>query len=1153
MAVQFIIGASGTGKSYYLNHRIIKEAVEHPSQKYIMLVPEQFTSELQREMIALHPDHGFMNIDIIGFNRLAYRIFEEQNVKVGAVLEDFGKSMLIRRIAGKMKDDFSVYQNCVDKYGFIDEVKSLFSELFTYAVSEQDIRAVMDRLSKEDELYLKLQDIMLIYHAFTEYIEGSYIVAEQTVELMADYIKTSELVKQSVISMDGFTGFTPIQMRLIRELLLYAKEVRITVTIDRENFFRNSVREHELYYLSRQTIDRLNRLIEENGTVREETVVMERSKTGRFALAPMLSHLEQAIFRYPGRVYEAPVPESGEIEIWECQNRREEMACIAEAIRNAVRSGYRYSEIAVVTADLENLSEYAGKILDDYHIPYFMDYSRKMKNNPFMDALKLLLEMPDRNFDYESVFSFLKSGIVSELSEDMIEKLENYAVARGIRGYSGWKKAIPDAGFSGLEQVRIQFMNLIEPYYPVLKKKEAAVSEYVTVLLEFAEKMDYENRIAIQADAFEEEGKFSEAAAYRHLYEKLQELFQKLNTIMPEERMPLHEFLEIIRLGMDEISMGIIPPTQDMLVIGDINRTRLGAVKLLFFANINDGIIPSLGKSGRILSDRDRDCLESCGIEMAPTDRMNVFIEQFYLYLIMTKPSQKLVLSYSRMGNDNAAMEPSYLIDRICSIFPGLQPMQKTVTEGMGTYETDIYFLTENIRKLITEPESADLKKTALLYKFYEKESEGLVPEILRNAYLFGTRSTVLSAEARDAIRKRLLSVSVSRLERYACCAYSYFLQYGLGLRERRRYEMDARNIGDILHLALKETFYEIRKDHGNDWEHIPEEEVLAIMEQKVSYACETEKSGILSDEGRNRFVIQSLQDIGRRTIRTLRYQILQGKMKPTYFEHSFNGLSGIREAMLSVSGEEIPLAGVIDRADINIEGDNIYVNLIDYKTGNKEFKPEYFYEGLELQLVVYMNILLEIVAKDYPNRNVIPAGMYYYHVDNPYLSDESVIEESEETDPDALEEKIRSELRLRGVPNIEPHVMEMQERDILEKDSGAVIPVDFKKGELKSSTLAVNEKQFRTLCAFGKTKLEELSEKIVSGVFPKQPVKKGRNIQCEYCAYQEACGFNRMLPGQKIRTINESAGNRKEIWKKMTDTEVDQEKGGNAEDGMES
>lgn len=1144
MAVQFIIGASGTGKSHYLNHRTVDDAVKHPTQNYIMLVPEQFTSELQREMTALHPFHGFMNIDIIGFNRLAYRVFEEQNVKIGAVLEDFGKSMLIRSIAGKMRDEFSVYQNCIDKYGFVDEVKSLFSELFTYAVSEKDIRTVMDQLSKEDGLYLKLQDLMLIYHAFTEYIEGSYIVAEQMVELMADYIKTSELIKRSVISLDGFTGFTPIQMRLIRELFLYAKEVRITLTIDRENYFRDVVREHELYYLSRQTLDRLNRLIEETGAMREETVILERNKNGRFSSAPMLSHLEQSIFRYPGSVYEASCPETEnrEIEIWECQNRREEISCIAEAIRNAVRAGYRYSEIAVVTADLEHLSEYAGKVLDDYHIPYFMDYNRKMKNNPFMDALKLLLEIVDRNFDYESVFSFLKSGIVSELSEDMIEKLENYVVARGVRGYSGWKKKISSA--DELEQVRKQFMNLIEPYYAVLKKKEAKVSEYVTVLLEFVEKMDYENRIALQADAFEKEGKFSEAAAYRRLYEKLQELFQKLNTIMPEERMPLHEFLEVVRLGMDEISMGIIPPTQDMLVIGDINRTRLGAVKLLFFANVNDGIIPSLGKSGKLLSDRDKDRLESCGIEMAPTDRMNVFIEQFYLYLIMTKPSRKLVLSYSRMGNDNTTLEPSYLIGRICSIFPGLQPVKKTTTAGMGTYETDVYFLTENMRKLIAEPESTDLKKTALLYKFYEKESEGLVPEILRSAFLFGMSSTKLSKEASDVLRERLLSVSVTRLEQYSKCAYSYFLRYGLRLQERSRYEIDARNVGNIMHLALKETFEEIEKKHGNDWEHIPEEQVLEIMEQKVSDACKNEKSETLSDEGRNHFVIQSLLDMGKRTIRTMRYQILKGKMKPKYFEHSFNARSKIDEAMLSVFEEEIPLAGVIDRADLNIEDENVYVRLIDYKTGDKDFKLEQFYEGLQLQLVAYMNILLKIVQKDYPKKHIVPAGMYYYHVDDPYISG------GPETDLSELEENIHKELRLRGVVNSEKYIMEMQERDIAGKDSGAVIPVDYYRGSLKTSTIAIDEKLFRNLCAFGKMKMEKLSENILSGDFPKQPIKLGQDAQCKYCAYQEACGFNEMLPGQKIRTINTTAAYRKAIWQEIANAKENKEESGDAEDG---
>jgi ATP-dependent helicase/nuclease subunit B len=546
------------------------------------------------------------------------------------------------------------------------------------------------------------------------------------------------------------------------------------------------------------------------------------------------------------------------------------------------------------------------------------------------------------------------------------------------------------------------------------------------------------------------------------------------------------------------------------------------------------------------MNDRDRDRLNQLGLELAPTSRQNTFIEQFYLYTMMTKPTQKLVLSYSLAGGDNAAMTPSYLIGRVLRMFPKLGVQKRTIRPFYGTIQTDLFFLTKGLRQLLEQSGEAfrqeEFHQTALLYRIFAAGDREQELELIRRGMQFDNGANPLSQEARDAVKERLLAQSVSKLEKYAGCAYAYFLQYGLRLRERERYEIDTRNIGNILHYALRETFTEVKQQYANDWSSLSEQQLCGIMRQQVEAACSREKEGLLSEKGRMQFVIQNLQSIGERTIRTLRYQIVSGKMKPVYFEKAFSGMSGIQQAKLQVKGMEVPLSGIIDRGDLKVEDENVYVKLVDYKSGNRDFQLEYFYEGLQLQLVVYMNVLLEIVARDYPNKQVIPAGMYYYHMDDPYL-------EQETEDEEAAEDAIRKTLRCHGVPNLDGDILEMQEQDILEKDSGRVLPLDIKKGELVPESYGADTAQFQRLCSFGKHKMEQLAEQLLDGNISKAPALKNETLTCAYCDYRSVCRFDSSYSGNRIRKLKYSAREKREIWQSMT--EADKE-GGSEDGGME-
>ena len=250
MSLQMILGPSGSGKSHYIYNKIIKDGIKNPDVNYILLVPEQYSMALQRKLVMMHPAKGYMNIDVIGFNRLCFRVFDELNIKPGKVLEDFGKSMLIRKAAGERKADMSVYSGSLDKSGFIDEVKSLMSEMYQYDINKESLNAVIEKLKDSPTdilLYKKIEYMNKIFNAFDGKLSDNYIVAEKLTQILTDNVERSELIKRSVIVMDGFTGFTPIQLGLVEKLIRYAKDIYGVFTIDKKFYEKKHVKEHELF------------------------------------------------------------------------------------------------------------------------------------------------------------------------------------------------------------------------------------------------------------------------------------------------------------------------------------------------------------------------------------------------------------------------------------------------------------------------------------------------------------------------------------------------------------------------------------------------------------------------------------------------------------------------------------------------------------------------------------------------------------------------------------------------------------------------------------------------------------------------------------------------------------------------------------------
>lgn len=1129
MSLQFIFGNSGSGKSYTLYQNIIRESKENPEQKILVLVPEQFTMQTQKDLVTMHPDGGILNIDVLSFQRLAYRVFEETGTQVGKVLEETGKNLVLRKIAQEHEDELKILGGNLKKTGYINEIKSLISELTQYAVTEDELEKFTELSKNRPHLYWKLKDLQVLYKAFHAYLADQYITAEELLEVLCHTAERSEMIRRSRIVLDGFTGFTPIQNKLLQKLMQYAEKVTVTVTIDsREDPYRIQG-EHQLFYMSRKTISTLTGLAEEAGVPIEEPVTVRPLGQSRFEKKSALFALEQNLFRLRRRTYEE---KQEQISLHLLRNPSEETAWAAAEIRRLIREqGYHYRDFAVITGNMEAYSHCLERIFPEYGIPCFLDYKRSVLNNPFVEFLRALLEMTEQDFTYETVFRFLRSGL-SGMGREETDLLENYVLALGIRGRKKWGARfirsygmLTEEELLEIDSLRQRFAETALPFAEVMRKKGVDVRTRTTALYRLVEKLEIQKKLSAFEERFKREGNQVLAKEYHQIYPIVMDLLDKLVDLLGDQKLSAREYREILEAGFAEARVGVIPPGVDQVVAGDMERTRLKDVKVLFFLGVNEGSVPkNTGRTG-LLSDMEREQLKARGMDLAPTAREQGYIQRFYLYLNLTKPSGRLYVCCSLLDGGGKALRPSYLMNVLKGLFPGmeLQKEDGRQKELPATPAEGLRLLTEGLRAYRSGRED---EKFYELYRWYaaREEYEEKLSKLLDAAFSRHTDSRLGRAVA-HALYGTILENSVTRLEQYAACAYAHFLMYGLKLSERAKYEFAPVDMGNIFHRTL-ELFSRRLEDSSYTWKDIPEEVQDAWVEECMDLVTADYGNTILQSTARNAYAAERMKRMMKRTVWALGKQIQKGLFVPENYEISFSSVSDLEAVNITLSPEEkLRLKGRIDRMDTCEEENNIYVKVIDYKSGNTSFQLLSLYHGLQLQLVVYLNAAMELAKKEHPDKEIHPAGVFYYQIQDPVLELEAGAESTD------LNEQIMEKLKLSGLVNSDPEVIKKLDRDMPGKSS--VLPLAYNKdGSLRAGSGAAAERQFLELSAFVNRKIQKLGSEILEGRADVNPYELKGRTACDYCAYRGVCGLDPKDEGYGMRRL--LAFEDAEIWERI-------------------
>jgi len=1135
MALKLILGNSGGGKTEYMYQEVVRLAEADIRKNYLVVVPEQFTMQTQRKLVDLSTNHAIMNIDVLSFQRLAYRIFDELGKHNINILEETGKNLVLRKVAQEQGDKLTVLKGNMHRMGYIGEVKSFISELMQYNITPEQLEDCLNDERITPALSAKLQDIHQMYKGFQEYLSERYITQEELLQVLSSCAKDSKILKDSVLVLDEFTGFTPVQLELLRTLMSICSEVWVSLTIDaKENFFQSKGMQ-ELFDMPKKTIHALVDIAQQTHTEVVEPVIITGGDKKRFKDAPALYFMEQNLFRTS---YTRKFGTNEEIQLFSLKNPKDELVWAARKINELVQmKGYRYRDIAVVSGDMETYGNYVEQVCHRYNIPYFLDTTREVLFHPFIEFIRAILELVRSDFSYHAVMRLLRTGYCG-ISQKDIDKLENYLLATGIRGRKTWSKRwlrLPKNerayDLEGLETIRQKFIEDLEPVLSVFLKT-STIEEMIQALYTYMVNMGVEQQLFEKEKELLKQDEQVKAKEYGQIYRIVMDLFEKCIQILGQEKVSVIELEEILDAGFEAAKVAVLPPGYDSVTFGDIERTRLNHVKILIFLGVNEGIVPKSLNQGGIISQYERDAMEATELVLAPGAREQAFIQKFYLYLNMTKPSHQLYLTYSRVDSEGKALRPSYLVRTILRLFPDMQVQEIGELEQILDVSTRQaareYFLAgKDLTQLEEKTEACNREWYALAKCFLESEDEQVRANSreLLDAFYYKYYHSPISHVVAEAVYGKNIEGSVTRLENFAKCAYSHYLSYGLKLREREESGFESVDMGNLYHTAV-ELYSKKLAESEYDWFSVPEEIRDRYANEAMDEAILAYPNLSIYATAENAHMAGRMNHIFQQTVWALTTQVRKGRFVPNDFEVSFSRADHLEALEFELEdNNRIQLRGRIDRLDTCAEDNRLYVKVIDYKSGNTKFDLLKLYHGMQLQLVVYMNAAMELEKKKHEKKEILPGGLFYYHIDDP------VVEVTGEIDEVQVREAILKELKPDGLVNAEEAIYRAMDEAFEQKSD--VIPVELKKnGELSSRSSVASAEEFEILSKYVNNSIAKSGKEIYQGNVQVAPFVEGQMSSCDYCPYTAVCGFDVKIDGFKERKAQKI--DKKDIFERM-------------------
>jgi ATP-dependent helicase/nuclease subunit B len=992
----------------------------------------------------------------------------------------------------------------------------------------------------------KLDDLQLVFSDLEKEMSRLYIDEEDRLAELAEHIPDSSYIRGAEIWVDGFHGFTPQEFVVLRELMQHASKLTLSLTLDRSYPYGDQLNELELFHPTAVTYIKLRGIAEELG-IEVWDELLEPAVLPRFEKSPVLAHLERGYDRR--KVWSGADDLANEaISIGAAVSHRAEVeGALREMIRLARDEGAKYGEMAVLMRNIGDYEQLIKPLFQDYGVPFFLDQKVNELHHPLVEFVRSALDIVRRRWRFEDVFRCVKTELLLPLDnsitrEDM-DALENYVLACGIQGYRwtdgrSWK-GIPSLSLEGGRQMDEELLatmercraNITGPLFAFEKRIQKSRSglELCTAVYKLLDETDVARKLEKLSVDSMEKGQPEKAREHSQLWGAVLDLLDQIVEMMGNERLEFDVFTGVLETGLAELKMGLVPPALDQVLVGNMDRTRPTGVKYAFLLGFNEGVVPAQFKEDGILSEGERSVLENAGMELAPGASRKLLDERFLIYNALTTGSRKLWISYAAADDEGKALLPSEVIRHLHKMFPKVQEHILSALPPAG--------LPEEVRDsihlgYIGHPEQS-LRALIMQLRQWRQGTE--IPELWWDVYnwfaadanhslhlnrLLGSlfyRNVGTKLKRGTSLRLyggSTLRGSVSRMEKFVACSFSHFASYGLRLKERQLYKLQAPDIGQLFHAALSDMAVRLKQE-GRGWGSLSPEECRREASETVERLSPMLQGEILMSSKRYGYISRKLKNIVGRASVILGEHARRGSFEPVGLELDFGPDKELPPLRITLpNGCVMEVVGRIDRVDMARGENGILLRVIDYKSSQKDLKLHEVYYGLSLQMLTYLDVLLTY-SEQWLGQPALPAGTLYFHVHDPLLTSSNGMNKEQ------AEQELLKRFKMKGLLTADREVVSLMDTT-LDRGYSSIVPVAVKAdGSFYSSASVATPEQWGHLLSSVRGTISDIGTRITEGDVAIEPYRIQQETACTFCSFRPVCQFDEAVEGNGYNNLS--------------------------------
>ena len=993
----------------------------------------------------------------------------------------------------------------------IDMIMTQLTELKKHGVSLDNLETLKENI-EDTYLESKLNDIYTVYSQFQEKIKNNYIDENDSLTILKEQLDSTNMFDNTEIYIDEFVGFTKQEYDIIEKLL--EKAYKVTISITSDELYKTKDASNDIFYTNKETISKILKIAKANNIKIEEPVKQE--EIYRFKNKE-LNHIEENLYNFPYKKFNEDVTN---LKLFLANNQYSEVENIARTIVKLVRDeGYRYRDIAIITKNIDTYSNLCKAIFNEYNIPVYIDEKRDLSQNILVKYLISILDVFSKNWTYDSVINYIKSGFTN-ISQEDIYLLENYALEWNVRGSLWYKQDwnFRDADEKGEEQIahlNELRRNIVDPL--VKLKNNLSGKKSAKQISENLYKFFIENKIdeilAEKINKLNEAQEVSISAEYETSWKIIMQVLDEIVLVFGDENITFETYMQILKTGLGESKLGTIPMAQDEVTVGDVDRSRSHKIKIVFIIGLNDGMFPGTTKAEGFLNDADRQKILEKGIELAKGTVDRIYEDNFNIYKAFTTAEEKMYLSYSSSDMEGKSLRQSILVSRIKKIFTKLQEESDIIQRKseICTKQNTFEELLINLRDFRDGKEIDPI--WFKIYNIFDNDTEWKPKlESAIKALSYTNVPEKITKENVEKMYGDVLKTSVSRLEQYSSCPFSYYLKYGLKLNEKETFNLEAVDTGTFMHDVIDSFFARLDEQEINI-KQITDEEIEEIVTEIIQDKLNLNKNYIYTVSAKYKILAGRLKKVVTTSMKYIVQSIKQSEFEVFGHEMEFGGKGQYKPITVKTDdGKRVEIIGKIDRVDILKNPDGTYVRIIDYKSSIKNIDLNQVVSGLQLQLLTYLNETCKV-------EDFLPAGVLYFNLSNPSISSEKNMTDEE------IENKIKQEFKMKGLILADVNIIRKMDTKIDETGTSTIIPAGIKKdGEINNlKTSAISKEQFNYLQKYMNKLIKQISESILAGNIEVKPYynTKLKTTPCTYCKYRSICRFDENSATNKYNYIS--------------------------------